>query len=98
MLPHRLVFCITGREDDLFLRNVSGPLWFVSWEYLDLSLLALMFSSLQDGTYGLNCAERCDCSHADGCHPTTGHCRCLPGWSGMTLRPVFERNSQCFSI
>ncbi|NXX69941.1 MEG10 protein, partial [Spizella passerina] len=37
----------------------------------------------QDGTYGLGCAERCDCSHADGCHPATGHCRCLPGWSGI---------------
>lgn len=30
----------------------------------------------------MDCAERCDCSHADGCHPTTGYCRCLPGWSG----------------
>uniref|UniRef100_M3YKH0 Multiple EGF like domains 10 n=1 Tax=Mustela putorius furo TaxID=9669 RepID=M3YKH0_MUSPF len=41
-----------------------------------------------DGTYGLNCAERCDCSHADGCHSTTGHCRCLPGWSDTrTLLP-----------
>ncbi|KAF3848711.1 hypothetical protein F7725_015208 [Dissostichus mawsoni] len=29
----------------------------------------------QDGTYGLDCTERCDCSHADGCHHSTGiHC------------------------
>lgn len=37
---------------------------------------------VQDGTYGLDCRERCDCSHADGCHPSTGHCRCLAGWTG----------------
>ncbi|KAG8130776.1 hypothetical protein E2320_017501 [Naja naja] len=33
--------------------------------------------------YGLDCSERCDCSHGDGCHPVTGYCRCLPGWSGI---------------
>lgn len=36
----------------------------------------------QDGTFGLNCSERCDCSHADGCDPVTGHCCCLAGWTG----------------
>ncbi|PIO38151.1 hypothetical protein AB205_0180310, partial [Aquarana catesbeiana] len=30
--------------------------------------------------YGLNCAEHCDCSHAEGCDPVTGHCHCLAGW------------------
>ncbi|KAJ6662895.1 hypothetical protein lerEdw1_011099, partial [Lerista edwardsae] len=35
-----------------------------------------------DGTYGLNCSERCDCSHADGCDPVTGYCCCLAGWTG----------------
>lgn len=38
----------------------------------------------QDGTYGLECRERCDCSHADGCHHSTGHCHCLTGWTGET--------------
>lgn len=54
------------------------------WNGWSRSLLShhSLLSSMQDGTYGLHCAERCDCSHADGCHPTTGHCRCLPGWSG----------------
>lgn len=37
---------------------------------------------LQDGTYGQECRERCDCSHADGCHHSTGHCHCLTGWTG----------------
>lgn len=36
----------------------------------------------QDGTFGLSCSERCDCSHADGCDPVTGHCCCLAGWTG----------------
>ena len=54
------------------------PLWSPVAGFPTISLLP----STQDGTYGLTCAERCDCSHADGCHPTTGHCRCLPGWSG----------------
>lgn len=44
---------------------------------LDLTTL-----SPQDGTFGLNCSERCDCSHADGCDPITGHCCCLAGWTG----------------
>lgn len=39
-------------------------------------------SSPQAGTFGLNCSERCDCSHADGCDPVTGHCCCLAGWTG----------------
>lgn len=43
-----------------------------------------VFVMLQDGTYGLECKERCDCSHADGCHHATGHCRCLAGWTGKT--------------
>lgn len=42
----------------------------------------LNFSCCQDGTYGLECRERCDCSHADGCDPTSGYCRCYPGWTG----------------
>ncbi len=37
---------------------------------------------IQDGTYGLECRERCDCNHADGCDPVSGFCRCLPGWTG----------------
>ncbi|MEQ2167012.1 hypothetical protein GOODEAATRI_034460, partial [Goodea atripinnis] len=36
-----------------------------------------------DGTYGLECRERCDCSHADGCDPVSGYCRCYPGWTGQ---------------
>lgn len=44
----------------------------------------------QDGTYGVDCRERCDCSHADGCHHATGHCRCLPGWTGETQWLLFQ--------
>lgn len=41
----------------------------------------------QDGTFGPNCSERCDCSHADGCDPVTGHCCCLAGWTGNPRLP-----------
>lgn len=41
--------------------------------------------SLQDGTFGLNCSEHCDCSHANGCDPVTGHCCCLAGWTGNAI-------------
>lgn len=37
----------------------------------------------QDGTYGLECRERCDCTHADGCDPVSGYCHCYPGWTGQ---------------
>ena len=43
--------------------------------------------SPQDGTFGLNCSEHCDCSHADGCDPVTGHCCCLAGWTGNCPLP-----------
>ncbi|CAF92982.1 unnamed protein product, partial [Tetraodon nigroviridis] len=35
-----------------------------------------------DGSFGLDCRERCDCVNADGCDPVTGLCRCLAGWTG----------------
>lgn len=47
------------------------------------SSLTATLDPLQDGTYGLECRERCDCSHADGCDPTSGYCRCHPGWTGQ---------------
>lgn len=49
---------------------------------------------LQDGTYGLECKERCDCSHADGCHHSTGHCHCLTGWTGKTLTFLHGRDQR----
>lgn len=39
----------------------------------------------QDGSFGLDCRERCDCANADGCDPVTGLCRCLAGWTGEDL-------------
>lgn len=43
----------------------------------------------QDGFYGLDCRETCDCVNADGCDPVTGSCRCLAGWTGETdTQPV----------
>lgn len=44
---------------------------------------SVCFCCNQDGTYGLECRERCDCSHADGCDPVSGYCRCYPGWTGQ---------------
>ncbi len=53
---------------------------------------------MQDGTYGLDCRERCDCSHADGCHPSTGHCRCLTGWTGKELSLTLLTAIDPFSV
>ncbi|TNN44492.1 Platelet endothelial aggregation receptor 1 [Liparis tanakae] len=41
-----------------------------------------LFLSCQTGSFGPGCLKRCDCLHADGCQPTAGECRCLPGWWG----------------
>lgn len=35
------------------------------------------------GTFGENCAERCDCEHGE-CDSVSGACRCFPGWRGDT--------------
>uniref|UniRef100_A0A803WFS0 Platelet endothelial aggregation receptor 1 n=1 Tax=Ficedula albicollis TaxID=59894 RepID=A0A803WFS0_FICAL len=43
---------------------------------------ALTVPTLQNGTFGAGCGERCACAHADGCDPVTGECHCLPGWTG----------------
>lgn len=53
-----------------------------SWHVLGFKCLTLSWCRCQDGTYGLECREHCDCSHADGCDPVSGSCRCYPGWTG----------------
>lgn len=44
--------------------------------------LSLLLLWRQEGSFGLNCGERCDCFNADGCDPVSGQCRCLAGWTG----------------
>ena len=34
------------------------------------------------GTYGLKCAQRCDCYNGAVCDHVTGLCHCLPGFKG----------------
>lgn len=46
---------------------------------------------LQEGSFGLDCRERCDCVNADGCDPVTGLCRCLPGWTGEKRKEAEPR-------
>ena len=43
-------------------------------------------NACERGRYGINCAYRCQCEHAnaDGCHPVTGECVCKEGWRGET--------------
>lgn len=47
--------------------------------------LSLSLLWRQEGSFGLNCAERCDCFNADGCDPVSGQCRCLAGWTGENI-------------
>ena len=40
------------------------------------------------GRYGIGCAYRCDCEHAnsEGCDHVTGKCICNSGWRGKTYK------------
>ena len=40
------------------------------------------------GRYGIGCAYRCDCEHAnsEGCDHVTGKCICNSGWRGKTYQ------------
>ncbi len=37
---------------------------------------------LQDNNWGSDCSEPCSCLNGGRCHPQTGACECLPGWTG----------------
>ncbi|TKS73504.1 Multiple epidermal growth factor-like domains protein 10 [Collichthys lucidus] len=52
-------------------------------------------SAGKDGTYGLECRERCDCSHADGCDPVSGYCRCYPGWTALLTDSLSSPATLC---
>ena len=45
-------------------------------------MLLFLLVLRQEGSFGLDCRERCDCVNAAGCDPVTGLCRCLAGWTG----------------
>ena len=44
------------------------------------------------GRYGIGCAYRCDCEHAnsEGCDHVTGKCICNSGWRGKRYKTVFN--------
>ncbi|XP_055859624.1 uncharacterized protein LOC106051838 isoform X2 [Biomphalaria glabrata] len=39
----------------------------------------------QNWTYGPECHSQCQCSHTTtvACHAVSGHCQCMPGWTGL---------------
>ncbi|KFB53705.1 hypothetical protein ZHAS_00022081 [Anopheles sinensis] len=36
----------------------------------------------KNGTWGVNCRNRCHCQNYAHCDTKTGHCRCTDGWMG----------------
>ena len=39
-----------------------------------------------DGSWGINCANVCDCDHSIGCDAITGECICMKGFWGPKCR------------
>lgn len=62
--------------------------------------LSLQLLWQQEGSFGLNCGERCDCFNADGCDPVSGQCRCLAGWAGENTSVCFHCNAliNCWTL
>lgn len=42
----------------------------------------LCYSVCEQGTFGVNCSEACDCGDGARCDPVTGACVCGPGKTG----------------
>lgn len=36
----------------------------------------------EEGSYGENCSEICNCKNNSSCDPQTGTCACARGWEG----------------
>lgn len=46
--------------------------------------ILLSFVECEDGFYGDNCEEECNCGPMGHCDPITGKCSCRLGWYGAT--------------
>lgn len=57
-------------------------------------LMSVSMFLVQEGSYGLDCRESCDCVNADSCDPETGFCHCLAGWTGEECRFMYTLNVQ----
>ena len=42
----------------------------------------LLFTACSSGSFGLNCANQCQCKNSAECDAVTGECFCAPGWVG----------------
>lgn len=59
------------------------------WENYDLSICclspcnpAIFLLECNQGQFGSNCANTCDCDGDTPCHPVSGRCLCVPGKMG----------------
>ena len=50
-------------------------------QFLNIHFLGMLFSACDDGWYGENCQNQCDCQNG-ACDKKTGECHCDLGWEG----------------
>lgn len=46
-----------------------------------------------NGSFGEDCAQKCDCKNGATCSPETGQCQCPAGWEGQQCDRPCSNNS-----
>ena len=73
-----------GKEAALVVKIYFNPIAtpFFSIFYLIISPLLPYAACV--GTWGNQCANKCQCMNGATCDPVTGYCNCTAGWLGTT--------------
>lgn len=81
---------VAQRQDNASARwdgKVIGAVILCSW----MNLFIVISLSIEghhcdrpcdEGTFGKDCKEQCDCRNNGTCNPQSGQCRCSAGWTG----------------
>lgn len=43
----------------------------------------------EEGSFGANCSQTCQCQNGGVCNHISGHCQCAPGWRGKKCNKGF---------
>jgi len=52
------------------------------WIYYFLHLFYVLLTECEEGLYGSNCDQTCECQNEADCDLVTGQCHCRAGWIG----------------